>query len=101
MPDYARLNNSVMATFAEPVTFHPPGGDVLLDAVLEHESSAESIGPVGIRNNGHTLMLPSLDLQGTGIAPRQTVTVRGKTYAIKSIGDDIDGMATLPIALSA
>ena len=103
MLDYAPLNESIMATFGElqvtgaaPV-FITPTGDRPLDAVLEEHTSAENIGAVGIHVNGKSLMMPETAFTGQGIEARQRVIVRGKTYAIKAVGPDIDGMVTLPI----
>jgi hypothetical protein len=101
--DYDPLNDEILNTFGEiaqtgaaPV-FHPPGGDIALDAVLDENYGADSIGTVGIRVNGKSLMTPAALLDGTGIEARQKVTVRGKLYSIKGIGNDIDGMAVMPI----
>jgi hypothetical protein len=101
--DYDPLNDQILNTFGEiaqtgaaPV-FHTLAGDVVLDAVLEENYGADSIGTVGTRVNGKSLMTPAVLLDGKGIEVRQKVTVRGKLYSIKAIGNDIDGMAIMPI----
>jgi hypothetical protein len=102
--DYDPLNDEILATFGEinqtgnaPV-FHTLDGDIVLDAVFDESYGNDNIGTVGIRVNGKTLTTPAILLVGKGIEARQKVTVRGKLYAIKSVGFDIDGMALMPIA---
>ena len=95
--DFDPLNSTVIDVFAEPVTFHAPAGDVVLQAVPEEEDSFENIGQVSFRDWRYRLMLKTADLLGLDIQERQTATFRGALYRTAPPEPELDGMTTIKL----
>lgn len=95
------LNNKVfIKRFGEEIQFNTTAGVLPLIAIIDVENASENVGETKINNQTLILSVKENDVENQGIARRQEVIVRGKTYSIVEIGNDMNGLAQFRVSRS-
>lgn len=94
----SRNNRIYIKRFGEDVEFQttPP---LSVKAIVEQDVKNEHLTNIQINDQSFILNVRNEDVAGQGIERRQEVVVRGKTYSIIEIGEDLDGMTQFRVSM--
>jgi hypothetical protein len=70
----------------------------LVQAIVEPDTQVEHLQQVQINHQSLLVYIPHSEFANKGIKRRDTLRVRGKSYSIAEIGDDMNGMAVMRVS---
>jgi hypothetical protein len=92
------FNTIQLATFGEEIKITTPSRLLKLKAIVEPDTQIEHLQTVQINHQSLLLYIDETLLKNKSVERRQEVIVRGFTYTINEIGDDLNGMAVMRVS---
>lgn len=94
--DYATMNDALLDTFGESVTFTRTNlSQVIASAAFRGPWEGYSVAGIPVERPVPMLEMKTADWEGLGVVAGNTVLVRGVTYTLTEITADEAGMSRL------
>ena len=88
------LNDSVMFAMSEPVTLD---SGAVVDAIVDLIPGTTTVGNITIERHEPEMTVFTRDIESSGMAKNQTVTIRGRDYRIAALNPDDDGLTVVTL----
>lgn len=91
-------NAAALKIFGEELRFKTASRTVVLRGIVEPDTNIEHLEQVQINHQSLLIYIDETQLKNKGVERRQEVVVRGMTYSINEIGNDMNGMAVFRVS---
>lgn len=89
------FNAIQLTTFGEEIKITTPSRVLKLKAIVEPDTNIEHLQQVQINHQSLLIYIDETSLKNKSVERHQEMTVRGLTYSIIEIGNDMNGLAVL------